>query len=98
MPNLLGVLDVDKHHARQCSTFNSNNIHQLMSRDHGGMNWGAIAIYTCRDSNCNACREDYVIVQDSTDGTPEMRRGEVNDAMVVEEEDYFDEDEDDFDK
>lgn len=82
MPNLLGVLDVDKHARKRDRKSTSNlTIDELMSREYGGMNWGALAVYTCI-ANCVEGREDYVIVQDSIDGTPEKRVGATDDAMV----------------
>jgi len=108
MPNLLGVLDVDKH-AR--SKDNKSSFHlkidELMSRECGGMNWGALAIYTCKN-NCDENRDNFVIVQDSVDGNPEKRAGVRDDGVEdvgkqEEEEKYEDEfgddcNEDDFDE
>lgn len=96
MPNLLGVLDVDKHaRAKEHKPMSNLNINELMGREFGGMNWGALAIYTCKD-DCDSSREDYVVVQDSIDGTPEKRSGATDDAMVVDadkQQDVEDEDE-----
>jgi hypothetical protein len=74
MPSLLHVLDVDK-----CFKNSDAGIDELMRS--GGMNWGVIAIYTCKASCSN--RDDFVIVQDSVDGSPERRKGATDDSMVV---------------
>ena len=100
MPNLLGVLDVDKHARSNNKKSTSHlSIDELMSREHGGMNWGALAIYTCKQ-NCDDSREDYVIVQDSVDGNPEKIAGITEDSMVVDVdkcEEKYEDNEDDFD-
>lgn len=38
----------------------------------GGMDWGALAIYSC-PASCDMSREEYVVVQKSVDGSPEKR-------------------------
>lgn len=94
VPNLLGVLDVDKHarsKQNQSSSSQLLSIEKLMSREHGGMNWGALAVYTCKD-NCKDCREDFCIVQDSVDGNPEKKTGPTDDAMVADDDQEKDND------
>ena len=85
MPSLLHVLDVDK-----CSKNINARIDELMRS--GGMNWGVIAIYTCKAS-CNN-KDDFVVVQDSVDGSPERRKGATKDSMVaaVDDDDMVDND------
>lgn len=82
LPNLLGVLDVDTHaRAKQNKSSSHLTIGELMSRECGGMNWGALAVYSCKD-NCDSCREDFCIVQDSVDGNPEKRSGPTDDVVI----------------
>ena len=38
----------------------------------GGMDWGALAVYSCPDS-CDSSREEFVVAQSSVDGTPTRR-------------------------
>ena len=110
MPSLLHVLDVDKHaRSKQSEPSTDASIDELMRREYenGGMNWGTIVLYTCKD--CCKSREDFLVVQDSVDGQPEKRAGPTADAMVTDacddnDEEYADddtnndlEDDDDFD-
>jgi hypothetical protein len=75
MPSLLHLLDVDKRSMNNAV----GKIDELMTT--GGMNWGTIAIYTCK-ANCDN-GEDFLIVQDSVDGSPKKRTGATEDSMVT---------------
>ena len=81
MPSLLHVLEVDKHTQEyapdnkgaavenaNCDTIGTDNA-QL---EQSGQNWGMIGVFSCTAS-CEASREEVVIVQDTGDGTLEMR-------------------------
>jgi hypothetical protein len=79
MPSILHILNVDKRSKDNAV----GKIDELMTS--GGMNWGAIAIYTC-NANCDN-GEDFLIVQDSVDGSPEKRTGDTEDCMVTNDDD-----------
>ena len=49
-----------------------NTIEHFMNNENGGMNWGVIAVYSCAVS-CNSYREEFVVVQESADGSPKKR-------------------------
>lgn len=87
MPSLLHVLEVDKHAQLQqeedgaTSSTTPASLDAIMSADYGGMNWGAIAVYTCTKEDCS-CSEDYLVVQASVDATPCKRAVAPADAPV----------------
>lgn len=91
MPSLLHVLEVDKHAAAGGDANGNTNAHDLdaiLSADYGGMNWGAIAVYTCPKADCTQ-QEDYLVVQASVDEAPRKRA--VADAPVfIKEDQKFD--------
>lgn len=70
MPSALHCLDVDSHVSSSKPTKNESNdddeLGLMMNRDHGGMNWGAIAVYSCAAS-CNENREEFLVIQDAVD-------------------------------
>lgn len=75
MPSVLHVLDVDKYwksNSDQQSHI-SYDLEQVMKKDSGGMNWGCIAVFSCVES-CERSYEEFVIVQESPDGTPQRRQ------------------------
>ena len=82
LPSILFVLDVDAYAqamqgnngGRMAASVALNEVEKKMNDkfDNGGMDWGALAIYSCPES-CDMNREEYVVVQKSVDGTPEMR-------------------------
>jgi len=70
MPSVLHKLDVDRYSPDMKPNLKKrNNIEWVMRKDVGGMNWGVIAIYSC-ELSCEEYREEFVIVQESTDGEP----------------------------
>lgn len=68
MPSILELLDVDCYSIGNKSKHYS--IESLLSKSVGGMNWGVMAVYSCPFS-CQQSAEEYVVVQDSVDGTPQ---------------------------
>jgi pre-rRNA-processing protein TSR4 len=91
MPSLLHVLEVEKHAPDSKAPSATDTMADILNREfvNGGLNWGAMAIYTCVDS-CESSREEFVIMQNSIDGMPE-RRGDGNMVVAVQ----MDEDDDD---
>lgn len=81
MPQLLHVLNVEKHIADNGTTTNTTTLDSLLSGDGGAQNWGTVAVYSCPDS-CEMNSEEFVIVQDAVDGGFSTRRG---DGVMVSE-------------
>jgi hypothetical protein len=74
MPSVLHVLEVDKYsNLVNNERSNSNDLEFTLSKDHGGMNWGCIAVYSCAES-CDRSHEEFVVVQESADGIPQRRQ------------------------
>ena len=73
LPSLLHVLDVDSHAttASDSSIGDTDDMMDLISA--GGMNWGAIAIYSCSVS-CDESRDEFVIVQNAVGDAPIQQR------------------------
>lgn len=82
MPSILHVLNVDQcspaplwnESTRERTSEQKKDMELMMSREYmdGGMNWGAVAIYSCVVS-CDESREEFVIVQESADAKPKKR-------------------------
>ena len=74
MPSALHTLDVDSCKVAKHGMDSSNNniIEMAMDKEEGGMNWGAIAVYSCAVS-CELSREEFVVVQESGDGVPKRK-------------------------
>ena len=82
LPSVLFALNVDIHAKAylQSSSQGSSNSATESSPDGGmeqkmnggGMDWGALAVYSCPDS-CDQSREEFVVAQSSVDGTPTRR-------------------------
>jgi len=76
MPSILHILDVDNHvkeqHGQPKQKQGENGIDKMLSKAHGGMNWGTIAIYSCAMS-CGESAHEYVIIQESGDGSWKKR-------------------------
>ena len=77
LPSVLFALNVDIHaqtHPQPTSsgskTAEEDGMEQKMNN--GGMDWGALAVYSCPDS-CDMSREEFVVAQSSVDGTPARR-------------------------
>ena len=95
MPSLLHVLEVDKHATSDSNTStddptsstSTSNLDAIMSADYGGMNWGAIAVYTCVQTDC--CSDDFLVVQASVDETPQ-KRVVVDTPVSIREDETFD--------
>lgn len=66
MPSMLHLLDVDSYTTNGKGT----DIQQFMHKDSGGMNWGAIAVYSCPES-CLFSAEEFVVIQESVDANPQ---------------------------
>ena len=95
MPSLLHVLDVDKHATQQQQQDNNvdndspPDLDVIMSADYGGMNWGAIAVYTCtKNADCDN-QEDFLILQASVDETP-CKRAVADAPVFIKEGQTFD--------
>ena len=71
MPSALHTLDVDRSKLSSDSC-KKRNIEVAMGKDEGGMNWGAIAVYSCAMS-CDLSRTEFVVVQESGDGVPKRK-------------------------
>ena len=71
MPSALHTLDVDRYKLADL-TCKKGNIEVAMGKEEGGMNWGAIAVYSCAIS-CDLSRTEYVVVQESGDGMPKRK-------------------------
>ena len=65
LPSLLHVLQVD-------STRSHGSLDVAFSQ--GGMNWGNIAVYTSSTPSSEDHCEEYVVVQESVDGTPTLNQ------------------------
>lgn len=65
LPSLLHVLQVD-------STGSHGSLDVAFAQ--GGMNWGNIAVYTSSSPASERYTEDYVVVQESVDGTPTLNQ------------------------
>ena len=82
LPSLLHILRVDQYSESPSGT---SGINALLA---GGMDWGAVAVYTCSNS-CSVCKEDYLLIQESLDELPDIPRETYEDAnapvAVVEE-------------
>ena len=50
----------------------TSKMSEMMSKSHGGMNWGTIVVYSCAIS-CESEHNEFVIIQESADGNPEIR-------------------------
>mmetsp|Transcript_12971 Transcript_12971/g.26653 ORF Transcript_12971/g.26653 Transcript_12971/m.26653 type:complete len:91 (+) Transcript_12971:261-533(+) len=61
---MLHVLDVDSN-----ANLNDKNLDVMDLVSRGGMNWGAVAVYSCPES-CDLSREEFVVVQASLDDDP----------------------------
>ena len=82
LPSVLFALNVDIHAKTypQSSSHGPSNSAAEFSRDSGmeqkmnggGMDWGALAVYSCPDS-CDKSREEFVVAQSSVDGRPTRR-------------------------
>ncbi|KAL7552726.1 hypothetical protein ACHAWF_015962 [Thalassiosira exigua] len=72
LPSLLHVLDVDVH----ASGGKNDDVMNLISS--GGMNWGALAVYSCSES-CDKSREEFIIVQDAVCDAPIEKKAKKND-------------------
>ena len=77
LPSVLFSLNVDMHaqtHPQPTSngskTTKEDGMEQKMNN--GGMDWGALVVYSCPDS-CDMSREEFVVAQSSVDGTPTRR-------------------------
>ena len=78
MPSILHLLDVDSYCINASETSiappstskHGMDIEQAMNKETGGMNWGTVAVYSCRDS-CSVSNEEFVIIQESVDANPE---------------------------
>ena len=65
--SILHVLNVDKYVPENSNT-NTNDAQGIQEYyTKGGMDFGNIAIYTCR--NCS-CQEQYCVIQDTVDESP----------------------------
>mmetsp|Transcript_20386 Transcript_20386/g.42755 ORF Transcript_20386/g.42755 Transcript_20386/m.42755 type:complete len:501 (-) Transcript_20386:114-1616(-) len=64
LPSMLHVLDVDSN-----ANLNDKNLDVMDLVSRGGMNWGAVAVYSCPES-CDLSREEFVVVQASLDDDP----------------------------
>ena len=53
-------------------TSKMSEMSEMMSKSHGGMNWGTIVVYSCAIS-CESEHNEFVIIQESADGNPEIR-------------------------
>lgn len=73
MPSVLHVLDVDKYSSLDKEEEFSNDLEFTLNKNHGGMNWGCIAVYSCAES-CDRSHEEFVVVQESADGVPQRRQ------------------------
>lgn len=69
LPSILHVLEVEKYSGAAAKPA---GISDLMS---DGMNWGSVAVYSCPKA-CAASQEEYLVVQESVDGQPEIPRGQ----------------------
>jgi hypothetical protein len=74
MPAVLHTLDVDRYKVSKhgSDSDNKGTIEMVMDKEEGGMNWGAIAVYSCAAS-CELSREEFVVVQESGDGVPKRK-------------------------
>lgn len=82
LPSVLFALNVDIHAKAypQSSSQGSSIYSAEFSQDGGmeqkmnggGMDWGALAVYSCPDC-CDESREEFVVAQSSVDGTPTRR-------------------------
>lgn len=64
-----------------------DSLEWVMRKDRGGMNWGVVAVYSCAMS-CDKFREEFVVLQESTDGEPKkVIPTVVPDASMVDKED-----------
>ena len=82
LPSILFALNVDIHaktYPQSSSQGNSNSTAESsedsdmeQKMNGGGMDWGALAVYSCPDS-CESSREEFVVAQSSVDGTPTRR-------------------------
>ena len=80
LPSLLHVLKVDQFSegtAEKSTTPSAatSGISALLS---GGMDWGAVAVYSCSNS-CSSCKEDYLLIQETVDELPDIPREEYED-------------------
>jgi len=81
MPSILHVLHVDQYATAKTSTTTSNSGLDS-SMNSGGMNWGVLAVYSCSIS-CTKYRDEYVVVQESVDGTPVLKKEKNGGGSVV---------------
>jgi len=83
LPSVLFALNVDVHAkahphssspgtSRHTSASSSEGVSIERKMNNGGMDWGALAVYSCPDS-CDLSREEFVVAQSSVDGTPTRR-------------------------
>jgi hypothetical protein len=100
LSSLLHVLEVDKH--AQSTNVDGSTAASASglgaAYEHGGMNWGSIAVYSC--PNVCAADEEYVVVQDSIDERPSQPRSAYEDAdaiLIPEDANFGDDDDDDDD-
>ena len=71
MPSALHKLDVDRSKLGG-GICKRSNIEVALGKEGGGMNWGAIAVYSCAMS-CDLSRTEFVVVQESGDGVPKRK-------------------------
>ena len=76
LPSVLHVLDVDSY-ATDGPRKKSDDLLDLISA--GGMNWGAIAVYSCSQS-CDESREEFIIVQEPVSDVPTRKNAVIDDA------------------
>lgn len=69
LPSILHTLEVEKYSGAAAKPA---GISDLMS---DGMNWGSVAVYSCPNA-CVASQEEYLVIQESVDGRPEIPRGQ----------------------
>jgi pre-rRNA-processing protein TSR4 len=69
LPSILHTLEVEKYSG---AATKPAGISDLMA---DGMNWGSVAVYSCPNA-CAASQEEYLVVQESADGQPEIPRGQ----------------------